>query len=298
MKWFQLAARCGLALAQYNLSICYLNGTGIRKNEAEAVKRFQQAANQSFALAQYNLGSCFLSGIGTDKNESEAVHWYQLAAQQRLAIAQNALGICYAEGIGISINVTEAVNWFHLAANQGIAIAQYRLAQFYEAGRGVAYNIQKSLSLLHSAVGQGLADAQVQLGMNCLKSIGGNLSDAIKWFQLAAAQGNSLAQQILIDCVAIGSESALGGMTEEASRLLADAYNKSIEAQYMVGFNYMYGFKGFPQNEELARKWLTSAKNGGHPKASGLLFALPIIMAPAASLLFFQRPRGENAALS
>ncbi len=46
-------------MAQYNLGICYANGQGVTKDEAEAVKWYRKAAEQNHAMAQYNLGVCY-----------------------------------------------------------------------------------------------------------------------------------------------------------------------------------------------------------------------------------------------
>jgi len=73
------------------LALCYRNGTGVVKNEREAVRWYTLAANQGDSDAQYNLGVCYDSGTGVTKNESEAVRWYTLAAKQGQANAIEAL---------------------------------------------------------------------------------------------------------------------------------------------------------------------------------------------------------------
>lgn len=62
---------------------------------AEAVKWYRRAAEQGYADAQYNLGVCYKNGTGTQKDEAEAVKWYRLAAEQGHADAQYNLGWCY-----------------------------------------------------------------------------------------------------------------------------------------------------------------------------------------------------------
>ena len=83
----------GDATAQYNLGLMYANGTGVAKDEAEAVKWFRKAADQGIARAQHNLGVMYANGQGVVKDEVEAVKWYRKAADQGLAEAQNNLNV-------------------------------------------------------------------------------------------------------------------------------------------------------------------------------------------------------------
>jgi hypothetical protein len=62
----------GLAAAQDNLGFCYHNGTGLAKDEAEAVKWFRKAAEQNYPPAQHNLGVCYAQGTGVGKDPEEA----------------------------------------------------------------------------------------------------------------------------------------------------------------------------------------------------------------------------------
>ena len=42
------------------LGWCYQNGTGVVKDEVEAVKYYKMAADQGYANAQYNLGETLI----------------------------------------------------------------------------------------------------------------------------------------------------------------------------------------------------------------------------------------------
>jgi hypothetical protein len=67
-------------MAQYNLGVCYDNGVGVVKNEAEAAKLFRKAAEQGHAEAQSALGVCYYNGEGVVKNDSLAYQWFLLAS--------------------------------------------------------------------------------------------------------------------------------------------------------------------------------------------------------------------------
>ncbi|MEG1788763.1 MAG: tetratricopeptide repeat protein, partial [Kiritimatiellia bacterium] len=62
--------------------VCYANGEGVARDEAEAVKWYRMAAAQGYAAAQYNLGVCYAKGEGVARDTVEAVKWYRKAAEQ------------------------------------------------------------------------------------------------------------------------------------------------------------------------------------------------------------------------
>lgn len=44
-------------------------------NDQQAVEWYRKAAEQGFAAAQFNLAICFANGTGTAKDEKQAVEW-------------------------------------------------------------------------------------------------------------------------------------------------------------------------------------------------------------------------------
>ena len=92
--------------------------------EVEVVKKLRKAAEQGQAEAQYRLGSCYLEGSGVIKDEAEAVKWYRKAADQGDAMPQFHLANCcfnvancYLDGRGVTKDIGEAVMWFRKAAD-------------------------------------------------------------------------------------------------------------------------------------------------------------------------------------
>ena len=84
-------AKLGDAASMHNLGVCFLNGWGVAKNTAEAVKWFRKAAEKGYAEAQYNLGICYANGWGVKESEEEGVKWLRKAAKQNLKPAQDVL---------------------------------------------------------------------------------------------------------------------------------------------------------------------------------------------------------------
>ena len=54
------------------MGVCYEQGEGVTKDQAEALKWFRKAAEQNYAKAQYNLAHCFDTGEGVAKDPVEA----------------------------------------------------------------------------------------------------------------------------------------------------------------------------------------------------------------------------------
>jgi TPR repeat protein len=102
-------------------------GEGVAKDPVEAVKWYRKAAEQGIAEAQNNLGVCFMNGEGVAKDPVEAVKWYRKAAEQGHANAQNNLGECFMNGQGVAKDLEEAAKWFQKATDQGYTNAKRRL---------------------------------------------------------------------------------------------------------------------------------------------------------------------------
>lgn len=224
-------AEQGYAAAQNGFGICYDNGTGIEKNEVEAVKWYQKASEQGYAISQCNLGVCYEYGQGVEKNEVEAVKWYRKAAEQGYARAQYNLGICYYNGTGVEKNEVEAVKWYRKAAEQEFSDAQYSLGFCYYNGKGVERNVVEAVKWYRKAADQGNAYAQSNLGL-CYENGQGverNVVEAVKWYRKAAEQGNTVAQ-------------------------------------YNIGICYYYG-KGTSKDNGSAKFWMKKAAEQGYEDA-------------------------------
>jgi TPR repeat protein/S1-C subfamily serine protease len=191
VKWYRKAADQGNAKAQYNLGVCYSEGDGVPKDAAEAVKWYHKAADQGNVSAQFQLGFCYDKGKGVTKDSAVAAKWYRRAAEQGDAQAQCNLGVCYANGEGVSKDAAEAAKWFRKAAEQGNAQAQGYLGSCYASGDGVLKDQAEAVKWFRKAAEQGFADAQFKLGA-CYaigQGVPKDLVEAYRWWNLAAAKG-------------------------------------------------------------------------------------------------------------
>lgn len=65
---------------------------------------YANAANQDNAQAQFEIGIMYVEGNGVPKNDAEAVKWFRKAAEQGNSPAQFELGFMFAEGNGVPKN--------------------------------------------------------------------------------------------------------------------------------------------------------------------------------------------------
>lgn len=127
--------------------------------------------------------------------------WLRGAADAGSAFAQ----FLYAEACkvgrdGIEKDIRKAVEYQQRAAAQGHALSQHNLGILYWGGKGVGQSDATCLSLWRRAAEAGLAAAQVSMGMcyaNGRLGLPQNTTEARRWYELAGAQGNAEALEML-----------------------------------------------------------------------------------------------------
>jgi TPR repeat protein len=72
----------GNAEGQFRIGLCFLEATGVKKDQKEGINWLNKAAAQGFSPAMHQLGECYEKGIGVAANEKEAIEWYSKAAIQ------------------------------------------------------------------------------------------------------------------------------------------------------------------------------------------------------------------------
>ena len=113
------AAEKGLGCAQFLYGQCFLNGTGVAKDDGQAMTWVRKAAEQGHSHAQVVLGAMYEDGRGVPQDDVEAVAWFRKAAEQENSKGQVALGLMYENGCGVPRDSVEAVAWLRKAAEQG-----------------------------------------------------------------------------------------------------------------------------------------------------------------------------------
>lgn len=111
---FTQMAEWGYAPAQYQLALCFINGTGTTQDYEKAAYWNEKAAKQGYSLAQYNLGVHYFN----NKKYEQAVYWYKKAASDKNApsrAAMKQLSICYRNGWGVTKDAKQADEWLQKA---------------------------------------------------------------------------------------------------------------------------------------------------------------------------------------
>ena len=213
-------AEAGDGNAQFNLSIMYLNGIGVPKDPAEALKWSRKywdqrrlAMSQSApdftmtksqaeagdASAQFDLGLIYYEGLNVPKDTGEAIKWYRKAADQGIVGALFNLGEIYRHGNGVPKDRAEALKWYRKAADQGNMYAQNVMGSSYRHGEGVPKDSAEAFKWYHKSANQGGLFAQYDIAKMYAEGEGvpKDLVQAHAWWNIAGANGYEDAKKNL-----------------------------------------------------------------------------------------------------
>lgn len=132
--WYLLASEAGLADAQNNLALLYIQGHGVPRSEELAFKLWLAAAENGHQQAQYNVALAYYEGMGTEQDHSKAAEWFERSASSGLAESQFALAEMYRLGVGVDENRAHALYWYELAETQGHERASAEVEELKENG--------------------------------------------------------------------------------------------------------------------------------------------------------------------
>ena len=102
---------------------------GFDQSYQRAAELYEMAARQGHAVAQYNLGQMYYLGQGFEQSYEKAEEYYEAAARQGHADAQAKLGGLYANDEGVEQSDEKAREWWMKAAEQGLEEAIKGLQQ-------------------------------------------------------------------------------------------------------------------------------------------------------------------------
>ena len=152
----------------YELSLIYETGIPplVLSDEDHARSLLIEAAELSYPPAQYRLGFYYEHGKGGfPLNHPESIRLYLLSAKSGYAEAQLALAGWYLSGCDSYIPKSDSDAFYYAmeAAQQKLSRAEYTIGYFYELGIGIPKNT----------------------------------TEALKWYVIAARNGDELALQRL-----------------------------------------------------------------------------------------------------
>lgn len=153
------AALAGDPSAAYEVAIRFAEGRVVPANNDEAARWFETAAKKGLAPAQFRLGTLYEKGLGVKKDLAAARDLYRAAADKGHGKAMHNLAVLYAEGVDGVADYRTAAEWFRKAAEYGISDSQYNLAVLYARGVGVEQNFADSYKWFFLAAKEGDQDA-------------------------------------------------------------------------------------------------------------------------------------------
>jgi TPR repeat protein len=201
-------------------------------------------------------------------------------------------------------NYQKAFFWYGEAAKNDNIVAMNHLAYMYWCGFGVIEDRQKAINLFQRSASRGDVDSQITLGRiyRTGKDVPENLTEAAKWYKMAAKQNSKIAKNCLAklpDHITKDTDSNLQTteikssqsfrhnlclkLYEDVDKILAQKDSqKDIDdiddlkdlarnalvgdgaSMYIVGSNYCNGTQ-FPKDTSIGFKWINkSAKAGFH----------------------------------
>ncbi|MGY2293127.1 tetratricopeptide repeat protein [Pseudomonas sp. SDO528_S397] len=178
----------------------HLNGQQLQAmledSPSRAAQAILMAAGQGVVDAQALLGQILLQGRGIERDEALALRWFRIAAQGGHLMARNMAGRCLEHGWGCAVDEAGAAQHYRLAAEGGLDWGQYHYANLLATGRGVAEDHRQAQACYRMAAEQGHAKSMNLLGrylddgQHCPR----DWPAAQAWYQRAAEGGDFRGQ--------------------------------------------------------------------------------------------------------
>jgi localization factor PodJL len=153
------AAVAGDPTAAYEVAVRFAEGRAVAQNNKEAARWFEVAAKKGLAPAQFRLGTLYEKGLGVKKDLVMARDFYRAAAEKGHGKAMHNLAVLYAEGVDGKADYRTAAQWFRKAADRGVTDSEYNLAVLYARGVGVEQNFAEAYKWFFIAAKDGDQDA-------------------------------------------------------------------------------------------------------------------------------------------
>lgn len=245
--WGRKAGEQGNLSAQVGLGKLFFEGELVERNPMEAAFWLHLAADLDDE-AKYLLAILYFHGQGVDKKVAKSAELFRSLARKGDADAMVQLALVLSEMFRPPHD--EIHSWLIKASALGHVHAREMLEEIESSNRPVegsnefktAEGQQRTPSQLHALAEAG--DAEAQFGLARLleegRELQGDYKEAVRWYQLAAAQGHAAAQWSLSTCYQAG----LGVEPDEQKAiefLQRSAGGGNPDAQLQLGWQYYFG---------------------------------------------------------
>jgi TPR repeat protein len=155
IQWYRRGADAGNLVAMTALGVMALEGRGMPKDPQEGVRWLRTAADRNHLEAMSRLARLLAEGKVVDKNAPEAVRLFSRAAEAGHVVSMVELAILYSRGDGVAADPAKAAVWYKRAADLGNSVAMVNLGLLYAQGKGVQLNPEAAVALYRKSVGLG-----------------------------------------------------------------------------------------------------------------------------------------------
>ena len=95
------SAESGEGRSMALLGLCYADGAGVEKDDAQAYEWYRKSAEAGDAYGMECLGWCYKCGKGVEKDDAQAYEWSRKSAEAGDEIGMGLLRLCYEHGTGV-----------------------------------------------------------------------------------------------------------------------------------------------------------------------------------------------------
>ncbi len=199
---FGEAARAGSPTAMSYLGWLHEEGHGVPKDGTKAAAWYARAARAGAPDFALKLGWMYLGGDGVARDREQAEFWFEQAIAAGHVPAQIAWAsvlIADAQGGRNPERVFEARDLLEQALAEGYVLGAYFLARIHLEGIG-SQTVDAAQAFHYTRIGAELGHAQMQGWLAFLYRNGQGVAadpvSAAQWANLAAAEGDTLGQQL------------------------------------------------------------------------------------------------------
>ncbi|KXS21610.1 HCP-like protein [Gonapodya prolifera JEL478] len=239
----------------------------------KAFPLWYQASKHSHAASCFEAGRCYETGQGAKRDFRKAQQFYVKAASAGYVPAMYRLGASYLTGeVGLKRDPKEAVKWLKRAEDKGDARSAFALAQLFEEGYppAVYQDLNYARTLYEEAAEKGLVASQLKLGHAYEKGLLGlpvSPRDSVRWFLMAASQGDRDAEYSMAGWHLTGAEGTLKPSPPDAFMWAMRSAQQGLpKAEYAVAYFFEMGI-GTAANSQEALKWYRLAAQHGEERA-------------------------------
>jgi len=200
--WLTGAAEAGSVEAMASLAWLYTKGFGVEKDGDQAVRWYTRAVESGGSEYALHLGWIHLQEDLVEPNPSLAEKWFRRSLDAGDVAARIPLASVLIDDVrsgGDPERILEARELLDLALENEPLLASFYLARIFMEGVGVI-DADAGEAYRYARVGAEIGNREMQgwLGVMYLRGVGveSDPVEALKWFNLAAAEGDELGNQL------------------------------------------------------------------------------------------------------